>query len=530
MTYGFQLLEDIRQIRMLCEQRRNELEQHFTTELQNWMQYSQQSQLITSRSNFEGYVKEKKQVIDKTIANTYSEIYSSRKRRLNVIQSQCDNSLEQLLTQRKLSMLTLITDLLSYDRDKLNKLVNELTTYKKQLQDGVASCMATQAMQYESRLSSKVLQPEDYCSGPDIKILTAFSNRMLNIIVQEQLQFFGDDEDLAIETPCGISGCKEHPDSPSESSSPPTLTMDTQPTQEPYQLPQSEEPSNHVTEASRVKPVSSTPNTPPKMQSTPDGITHQITTQDTPTTQPEGITKPVIKANETVSDGRTDQIPTQGTQTTQPEASLYSTEPVIELLTEATTVHDNDKAEYAVTKQTQTKISTYDSENIVTPEPESKVTPEPESKVTPEPESKVTPEPENIVVTTEPESKVTPEPENIVTPEPESRVTPQPESNVIPEPENIVTPEPESKVTPEPENIVTPEPESRVTPQPESKVIPEPENIVTPESRVTPQPESRGTPEPESKVTPEPESKDVPGMASYSSYEKPCSLFLTKEF
>lgn len=235
MTYGFQLLEDIHQIRIVCEQRRDELEQHFITELQNWMKYSQQTQIMSRF--FDDQQKEK--VIKDTIANTYSEIYSSRKRRLNVIQSQCDKSLEELLTQRKLSMLSLTIDFLSSDIDKLNRLVKELTSYEKQLQDGLMSCIATQAMQYESRLSSKVLQPEEYCSGPDINILTTFLNRMLDVIAKETALFFGDDEDLTIERPCGISGCEENTNPPPESQSPLILIADTEPTEKSYDSQQS---------------------------------------------------------------------------------------------------------------------------------------------------------------------------------------------------------------------------------------------------------------------------------------------------
>jgi hypothetical protein len=371
MTYGFQLLEDIRQIRMVCEQRHDELEQHFTSELQNWMKYSQQTQQIMSRS-YPGdrYVEENQQVIEKTIANTYSEIYSSRSRRLSVIQSQCDDSLEELLTQRKLSMLTLITDLLSHNIQELNKLVDELATYEKQLQDGLVSCVATQAMRYESRLSSKVLSPEDFCSGPDIKILAAFLKRMMDIITQEQSQFFGDDEDLRIETPCGTSGCKEHTDSPSESSS--TLTVDTQPPQQPYHLPSPsfEEPftpSNPMTEASNIKPQGSTYNASPKQDYTPDDRTQEMTTS-TPTTQPEASlysTEPSITSETTASDDRKDLTTTQSTPTTQPEGSLYSTEPSI---TSETTASDDrkDLTTTQSTPTTQPEASLYSTEPVTT--------------------------------------------------------------------------------------------------------------------------------------------------------------------
>lgn len=102
MKYGFQLLEDIRQIRMGCEERRDELEQQFTLELQNWMKYSQQTQQAIANPDFETlYSSENREVVQETISSTYRELYSSRTRRLNVIQRQCDETLEELLQNRR---------------------------------------------------------------------------------------------------------------------------------------------------------------------------------------------------------------------------------------------------------------------------------------------------------------------------------------------------------------------------------------------------------------------------------------------
>ena len=232
MTYGFQLLEDVRQIRMVCEERRDELEQQFVIELQNWMKYSQQTQQVMSRSGFDDrYYHEDKQAIEETIASTYKEIYSSRKRRLTVIELQCDESLEELLNQRKLSMLTLTIDLMVHNKEKLTQIVTQLMMYKRKLKNGLVSCTTKQATQYMSRLSSKVLPPEDYCLGPDIKILLAFLDKIFDIIAQEQEQFFGDDEDLGMEPPCAISGCLQQSNTQSHTVSPPVTTENTQPSE-----------------------------------------------------------------------------------------------------------------------------------------------------------------------------------------------------------------------------------------------------------------------------------------------------------
>ena len=244
MMYGFQLLEDIRRIRMGCEERRDELERQFTLELQNWMKYSQQTQRVISRPDFEEqYSSENRQTVEDTITSTYKEIYSSRTRRLNVIEHQCDEVLEKLLQQRKTSLLILIAELTRENMDRLNELANELLSYKTQLNDGLESCIERQRIQYESRLSSKLLPPEDYCSGPDIDILTAFLGHMLIVIMEEMTLFFGDDEDLGMDIKCGISGCREIDGSTEEIQTPTVLPVDAQPTTQSSRPPPS--PTSH---------------------------------------------------------------------------------------------------------------------------------------------------------------------------------------------------------------------------------------------------------------------------------------------
>ena len=207
MIFGFQLLEEIRQTRIACEDRRDELEQQFTVELNNWIKYSRQTQQVMAKPDFENqYTSESRQIIENTIVNTYREIYSSRRRRLSVVEHQCNDALEELLQQRKRSMLALVADLIKHDINQLNALVSELVYYREQLHDGLQRCI--ESMQHGIKLSSKVLQPEEYCYSPDIEILTAFLNRMLDIIMEEQASFF-DDEDLSFGTPCSVSGCGE---------------------------------------------------------------------------------------------------------------------------------------------------------------------------------------------------------------------------------------------------------------------------------------------------------------------------------
>lgn len=226
MMYGFQLLEDIRQIRMVCEERRDTLEQNFTVELQNWIVYSRQTQQIMAKPEFEDqYTTENRRTIKDTISNTYKEMFSSRERRLKVVERQCNHKLEYLFQKRERSMLILVANLISKNMNKLNTLVSELLSYSTQLQDGLQRCI--QSRQYGSKLSSKILSPEEYCSSPDIEILVAFLDRMLNIIMEEQALFF-DDEDLGMETPCIVSGCDETDDVSNKDIS--TANFDVQPT------------------------------------------------------------------------------------------------------------------------------------------------------------------------------------------------------------------------------------------------------------------------------------------------------------
>ena len=333
MKYGFQLLEDIRQIRMGCEERRDELEQQFTLELQNWMKYSQQTQQAIANPNFETlYTSEKREVVQETISSTYRELYSSRTRRLNVIERQCDETLEQLLQDRKMSMIILVTELMRDNMDRLKDLVRELVSYKTQLENGLQSCIQQQATQYESRVSSKLLEPVDYCSGPDIDILTAFLKRMLLIIMEEQVQFFGDDEDLGIHTPCGtgISGCggiedtqySTHDELHTSAQQPSTQPTYTPPSPSSHELPTRPQPPSYIHDHTQTLPSTDTTS-----QSSTTGTTQQSpSTSELETSPPTGIPSQVIPATkaeaEDVSIATTTEIKSPVT-----EAEVYTSVP-----------------------------------------------------------------------------------------------------------------------------------------------------------------------------------------------------------
>ena len=401
MTYGFKLLEEIRQIRMGCEEKRDESEQKFTLELQNWMKYSQQTQQVIAQPEFERYSSESKDVVEETLTSTYRELYSSRVRKLNVIERQCDEKLEKLLQNRKMSMLLLVADLINNDPGRLRDFVTELREYKTQLHNGLQSCIERQALQYESRLSSKVLAPEDYCLGPDIEILTVFLNRMLDIIREEQENFFGDDEDLGIDTPCGISGCQEeedgthsgfasstiqqpttqttHPPSSSthttlphthESTQPPHTggTQDTTPqppTSEPHTHDSTQPPHTDGTQDTTPQPPTSEQHTHESTQpSHTDGT--QDTTPQPPTSEPH--------THESTQPPHTDgtQIATTTDIKPQPPTSEFSTEPG--------TVPESKPT--LTTHQTTAYDSTQPTTITYTPFTETDVTPETKPHVT----------------------------------------------------------------------------------------------------------------------------------------------------
>ena len=334
MTYGFQLLEDIRQIRIICEERRDELEQHFVTDLQNWMKYAQQTQQIMRATGVFGgeySTQENQQVVEETIANTYKEIYASRRRRLNVIETQCDDSLEELLNQRKLSMTSLVLDLMSHSVGKLNFLVEELTNYKEKLQNGLEECITERATQYESRLSSKVLPPEDYCEGPDIRILVNFLDRMLELIVIEQEGFFGDDEDLGTESPCAESGCEEY--SLPHSTLPPPIMTDAETTR-PSSLSTSAIPIREPAETETISQPSQNPSTEGSIVITSDKSDPE-TTQST--TVMEQTDSPQTNQRLTESDNMT----SEATQTTSPASTTQDSDdgdPVTEIKSDDTLV------------------------------------------------------------------------------------------------------------------------------------------------------------------------------------------------
>ena len=354
MTYGFQLLENIREIRMGCEERQDEQERQFTVELQNWMKYSQQTEQVIGRPEFQKYLTESKETVETNLHATYKEMYLSRSRRLNVLQQQCDDKVEDLLQQRKVDMLRVVVDLMTNDLDGLRQLVTELVRYRTELQDGYLECVAMQALHHKSGLSSKLMTPEELCSVPDITILTAFLNRMLTMIALEQTSFFGDDEDLTENMPCGSSGCGET-DEPTDSeemevlttATPPSKKPDTHPTTKPTDLPPSptshELPTRptrpHTDDYTRPPPTTDTARDPPSSNSKqlptePDTKPTATTAQpDTKSTDGTPETKPPVTEPET---HRQTQEPETKPPSSQPETEPPTTGTTVETTTQPT--------------------------------------------------------------------------------------------------------------------------------------------------------------------------------------------------
>ena len=378
MSYGFQLLEDIRQIRMGCEERRDELERQFTLELQNWMKYSQQTQQLITKAEFGKNTPESKEMVQETLTSTYRELYSSRMRRLNVIERQCDEKLEELLQQRKISMMLLVAGLMNQNLDRLKDLVGELANYKTQLQNGLQNCIERQTARYESRISSKLLAPEDYCSGPDIDILTAFLNRMLPIIMEEQMNFFGDDEDLGLNTPCGSSGCEDIEETTDTthhafdtSTVPASNTMATQPnTQSTPSPPSHELPTRPTQPGSTQIPSTDTTRQPPTYDTTQPETT-STTTTGIPTDITAEMKPPSTEQNlpiiATQSTGTTPEmkLPVTEPESVQPEIKVPVTEPAMHTTTPEP--YEEQTSTQPETKLPHTTAPVEDTTTLTTP-------------------------------------------------------------------------------------------------------------------------------------------------------------------
>ena len=208
MMYGFQLLEKIHQVRMICEEQQDKFERQFTKDLETWTKYSLQTEQMFSRPDYKQYITEDKESIDNNMQSALADMYNARNHHLKKIQLQCDENLENLLKEHELSMIKLIADLMEHNNEILNQLIDELMSYVNQLQDGLQDCVATLTQFYNFHVASKLYEPNDFCYGPDINVLTIFLHRIQAIIWIEQSSFFGDDEDL-VERPCGTSACGE---------------------------------------------------------------------------------------------------------------------------------------------------------------------------------------------------------------------------------------------------------------------------------------------------------------------------------
>ena len=267
--YGFQLLEDVREVRMSCMERRDELERQFANELETWTKYSQQTQQVISEEGYQHYGMENREILEKNLQLGFREMYNSRSRRLQTIQVQCDNDLEDLLQIRKVSLLSRTAELMAKSPETLRHLMKELLSYSRRLQDGVQQCIHTQTEQFESGVTSRLNQPEDYCYAPDITIVNVFIKHMVHLIQEEQMTFFGDDEDLVNDGPCGTSGCEE----------PRVVTTEKVPIAADSMIPAADGPHREATETTvHTVPPSKTPVT--------DQMTRPSSASEEPPTQP----------------------------------------------------------------------------------------------------------------------------------------------------------------------------------------------------------------------------------------------------
>lgn len=327
--YGFQLLEDVRKVRMTCMERRDALERQFADELETWTKYSQQTQQVISEEGYQQYGMENRETLEKNLQLGFREMYNGRSRRLQTIQDQCDNDLEDLLQTRKVSLLRRSAELMAKSPEKLRHLIKELLSYNSQLQDGVQNCIRTQTEQFESGVTSRLNQPEDYCYASDISIVNVFIKQMAHLIQEEQITFFGDDEDLVNDGPCGASGCEEPRVVTTEKL--PTVAHSMIPTaestpKEPTEAAVSTVPPSRTlaTEITRPPPASDEPPTSPSLPATTD---EKPSTTKPPPTTPHTKDPPTSEEMQTSPTSPEPKLPESNPQTTASPLTTTSEKP-----------------------------------------------------------------------------------------------------------------------------------------------------------------------------------------------------------
>ena len=195
LTFGFQLLEDIRNIRIECDIVQRQEELRFSKKMNDLLRYRKQVEDAIPKSDFVDLTDANRDDIENNFDNTFEDIEIERARKLRDLQTQCKARIDSLLAGRKREALSYAQYLMQRDPAQFAQLLFDITGYSQQLQNGLAGCIGYYRAVGENETDGGMEDPRELCYEAEINILVEFIREVVEESNKRARNFYGDDED-----------------------------------------------------------------------------------------------------------------------------------------------------------------------------------------------------------------------------------------------------------------------------------------------------------------------------------------------
>ena len=219
LSFGFQLLEDIRNIRVECDIVQRQEELRFSKKMNDLLQYRKQVEDLLPKSDFSDLADANRDDIENNFDDKFEEIEIERERKLRDLQTQCKARIDSLLAGRKREALTYAESLMRRDAAQFAQLMFDITGYSQQLKNGLAGCIGYYRAVGENETDGGMEDPRELCYEAEINILVEFIREVVEESNKRARNYYGDDEDYDNSGMAG-SGDDEEEERPSVPNSP----------------------------------------------------------------------------------------------------------------------------------------------------------------------------------------------------------------------------------------------------------------------------------------------------------------------
>ena len=223
LTFGFQLLEDIRNIHIECDIVQRQEELRFSKKMNDLLQYRKRVEQMENeipKSGFSDLADANQDDIENNFDEAFEDIEIERAKKLRDLQTQCKARIDSLLAGRKREALSYAGYLMQRDPAQFAQLLFDITGYSQQLRNGLAGCIGYYRAVGENETDGGMEDPHELCYEAEIDILVEFIREVVEESNKRAQNFYGDDEDYDNSGMTG-SGDEEEEERPSVPNRPP---------------------------------------------------------------------------------------------------------------------------------------------------------------------------------------------------------------------------------------------------------------------------------------------------------------------